>query len=298
MLINNLGEFGLIERFRNKIKTDPSVIVGSGDDCAVLAFDKQHYQLFTCDLISEGVDFKKSDNLELVGRKALAVSISDIAACGGIPRHAVVTLGVSPDMPVVQADALARGMFGLAKEYHVNIVGGDISKSAKLLIDVSILGTVEKGSLVLRSGAKAGDLILVSGSLGGSIKGKHLKFTPRLKEARFLVNKFKINAMIDISDGLIQDLGHILKQSRKGALLYAQNIPLSRNSSGLRDALSSGEEFELLFTAAKDQAEKIMRQKSWRFSVIGEIMPQGHGLKLKQKNGQSLAVKSSGYRHF
>ncbi|MDP2044320.1 MAG: thiamine-phosphate kinase [Candidatus Omnitrophota bacterium] len=301
MRLKDIGEFGLIERFRKSIKTDASVVVGSGDDCAVLKLDRNNYQLFTCDMIIEGIDFKKTDNLSLVGRKALAISISDIAACAGVPKHAVVSLGVSPDMPVAKIDCLAKGLFDLAKKYRINIVGGDISASDRLLIDVSMLGVVEKKNLCLRRGARVGDLIMVTGAFGGAIKGKHLKFTPRLKEARFLVNNFKINSMIDVSDGLAQDLGHILKQSSVGAVLYELQIPLSKEARTPADALCSGEEFELLFTASRDQASRIIRlQKNtgYRFSVIGEIMPRVLGLRLVNSKNEYAQIKSRGYRHF
>jgi len=298
MRLKDIGEFGLIKRFQKKIKTDASVIKGSGDDCAVLKLNKGNYQLFTCDMIIEGIDFKKTDNLELVARKALAISISDIAACGGVPRHAVVSLGVSPNMPVNQVDCLAKGLFGLAKKYRINIVGGDISSSTKLLIDVSMLGTVEKKNLCLRVGAKVGDIIMVTGALGGSIKGKHLKFIPRLEEARFLVRNFKVNSMIDISDGLTQDLGHILAQSRVGGVLYESLIPLSKEAKGITDALSSGEEFELLFTVSREQANKIIKNTKYRFRAIGEIMPKAFGLRLINCKNEYTQLKFSGYKHF
>jgi thiamine-monophosphate kinase len=280
MRLKEIGEFGLIKRFQEQIKTDRSVFKGSGDDCAVLKLDNADYELFTCDMIIEGVDFRKTDNLKDVGRKALAVSISDIAACGGIPRHALVSLGLPKNMLVRQVDLLAKGLFDLAREYKINIVGGDISRSDKLIIDVSMLGEVEKDKLCLRRGARYGDIIMITGSLGGSIKGKHLKFNPRLDEARFLVNNFKIHSMIDISDGLIQDLGHILKQSSCGAVLYESLIPLSKEAKGVEEALCSGEEFELLFTAPRDQASKIIKSSKYHFRVIGEVMPESFGLRL------------------
>lgn len=301
MRLKDIGEFGLIKRFRKSIKTDASVVVGSGDDCAVLKLDKNNYQLFTCDMIIEGIDFKKTDNLRLVGRKALAVSISDIAACAGLPKHALVSLGVSPNMPVAKIDCLAKGLFDLAKKYRINIVGGDISASAKLLIDVSMLGIVEKKNLCLRRRARVGDMIMVTGAFGGAIKGKHLKFIPRLKEARFLVNNFKINSMIDVSDGLIQDLGHILEQSSVGAVLYESQIPLSKEARTPADTLCSGEEFELLFTASRDQAKKIIKlQKNtgYRFSAIGKIMPKAFGLRLINYKNEYAQIKARGFRHF
>jgi thiamine-monophosphate kinase len=298
MYLKEIGEFGLIKRFRKKIKTDSSVVKGSGDDCAVLKLDKKNYQLFTCDMIIEGVDFRKIDNLKSVGRKALAISISDIAACGGIPQHAVVALGLPKNMQVKQVDMLAKGLFDLAKKFKINIVGGDISASAKLAIDVSMLGKVEKNKLCLRQGAKVGDLIMVTGKFGGSIKGKHLTFTPRLKEARFLVDNFKINSMIDVSDGLIQDLGHILEQSLAGGIIYESLIPLSKEAQSIEEALCSGEEFELLFTASRDQASKIIKSSKYRFRVIGEIMPKSFGLRIINLKNNYLKLSCRGFRHF
>ncbi|MDO8489731.1 MAG: thiamine-phosphate kinase [Candidatus Omnitrophota bacterium] len=298
MRLNEIGEFGLIKRFKRMIKTDSSVIKGSGDDCAVLKLDEFNYQLFTTDMIIEGVDFKKNENLKLVGRKSLAISISDVAACGGIPRHAVVAFGLPKNMQVNQVDLLAKGIFDLAKEFNVNIVGGDISAADKLIINVSMLGNVEKNKLCLRLGAKKGDIIMVTGEFGGSIKGKHLKFTPRLKEARFLVDNFKINSMIDVSDGLIQDLGHILEQSSVGAVLYESLIPLSKQAKSPEDALCSGEEFELLFTAPRDQANKIIKNSKYHFKVIGEIMPKAFGLRLIDLKNKYSKLRTLGYTHF
>ncbi|MFA5223568.1 MAG: thiamine-phosphate kinase [Candidatus Omnitrophota bacterium] len=313
MRLSEIGEFGLIKSFRKQIKTDHSVFMGSGDDCAVLKLNSSSYQLFTCDMIIEGVDFRKTDDLESVGRKALAISISDIAACAGIPRHAVISLGLPKNMQVEEVDLLAKGVFDLAKKYKINIVGGDISASAKLIIDVSMLGEVKKNKLCLRRGARPGDIIMVTGSFGGSIKGKHLKFTPRLEEANFLVNNFKINSMIDVSDGLLQDLGHILEQSSAGAVLYESLIPLSRDAKNTEEALCSGEEFELLFTVSRKQANRIIKSSKYGFSVIGEIMPGSFGLRLidhknryskfslrdgycaEARTGRSL---KAGYRHF
>lgn len=298
MLIGKIGEFGLIERFRKLIKTDFSVIKASGDDCAVLAFDKDNWQLFTCDMIVEGQDFTANDNFRLIGRKALAVSISDIAACGGIPRYAVVSLAMPANTTVYAADNIMKGMVSIAGEYKVNIVGGDISRAPCLIIDVSMIGVVEKKHLVLRSGAKAGDIIFVTGSLGGSIKGKHLKFIPRIKEARYLVQNFKVNAMIDISDGLAQDLSHILKASKVGGRIYENLLPVSKEAKNRKDVLSGGEDFELLFTLPLKQAKKIITRNLKQFKPIGEIRDKQYGLKLIDKNNQEKDMPALGYRHF
>lgn len=229
-MINKLGEFGLIERIKKTIRNDSSVIKGPGDDCAVTKLDGKNYQLLTCDMLAEGVDFTRKDDPYLVGRKAIAVCLSDIAACAGLPRHCLISLGLPRNTSVNLVDKLFRGMRDIAKKYSVNIVGGDLSRARQIIINVSMCGVVEKKNLVLRNGAKKADIIFVTGTLGGSIFLKHLEFTPRLKEARYLVKNFKVNSMIDISDGLLQDLGHILDSSNAGAMIYEDLIPLSKSA--------------------------------------------------------------------
>ena len=297
-MINKLGEFGLIERFRKSIRTDASLVESSGDDCAVIKFDKRRHMLFTCDMLVEGVDFISQEDPYLVGRKSLAVSISDIAACAGIPRWCLIALGLPIRTRLSYADRLFKGMRDIARAFRINIAGGDLSRAPKLTVDVSMLGLVKKEELVLRSGAAQGDAILVTGSLGGSLSGKHLRFTPRVKEARFLSENFKINAMIDISDGLIQDLGHILKASRVGAVVYADCLPFSKQARGLSDVLYSGEDFELLFTISFLQARKLMAAKPRDYHLIGEVVAEKKGLILIDKNGRRLALKAGGFRHF
>jgi len=298
MRISNLGEFSLIERFRKRIKTDSSVVKGSGDDCAVIKFTKVKHLLFSCDMIAEGVDFTLKDNPYLVGKKALAESISDIAACGGIPRYAVVALGLPKNISLRTIDKIAQGIFDLAREFKINIVGGDISRAAKLIFDVSILGEVEKKCCVLRGGAKRGDIIFVSGELGGSIRGKHLSFIPRIKEARYLVKNFKVNSMIDISDGLAGDLGHILKQSKVGAVIYEDLIPVSKEARGLKDALYMGEDFELLFTLPLKEARRLLKKKLAIFRPIGKIVDKKPGLVLIDTKNREKKIASRGFQHF
>jgi len=298
MLIKDIGEFGLIQRIKKQIKFDSSVIVGPGDDCAVVEFSKKEYLLFTCDMLIEGIDFTRKVDPRLIGRKALAVSLSDIAACGGKPRYALVSLGLPKRTSLKIADGIIKGILDLAEEFKVNIVGGDLSRADKITLDVSVTGVVKKPQLVLRSGAKKGDVIFVSGPLGGSLKGKHLDFTPRVKEAEILVNNFKLNSMIDISDGLVQDLNHILESSSAGAVIYEELIPISKEASGLDDALYSGEDFELLFTASSQEAKKIFYRYPQQFNPIGEIMPEKFGLRLmdRKKKGRKLPLK--GFIHF
>lgn len=298
MLVSKLGEFGLIEKFRKSIKTDSSVIKGSGDDCAVLAFDKHNYQLFTCDMIVEGVDFTPQDDRYWVGRKALSVSISDIAACGGIPRYCVVSLGMTKDTRVNDIDKIRKGFRAIANKFNVNVVGGDISRAPCLVIDVSVLGIVEKECLALRSGAQIDDRIFVTGSLGGSIRGKHLKFTPRIKESRYLVKNYMVHSMIDVSDGLAQDLHHIVQASNAGAVLYETLIPVSKDAKGLEDALTGGEDFELIFTLPPKEAKKLIEKNPLRFKMIGEIVDKKYGVKLLDKNGIFNKLTHKGFQHF
>jgi thiamine-monophosphate kinase len=298
MLISKIGEFGLIERIKKLVKTGPLVIKGIGDDCAVLRFDRNKYLLSTCDMIVEGVDFTRKDSPYLIGRKSLAVSISDIAACAGYPRYALISMGIPRNSTVEFIDKILKGIVDLAKAYKIDIVGGDLSRAEKLIIDVNVLGFVEKINLVLRGGAKVGDIIFASGTLGGSILGRHLKFSPRIKEARYLVNNFKINAMIDVSDGLAQDLSHILKESEVGALIYEVLIPQSNQASDLEDALYSGEDFELLFTMSRKEARKLFSRRSKIFTPIGEIVERKYGFRLMDKINRERVIKPEGFRHF
>lgn len=293
-----IGEFGLIERFRKLIKLDSSVIKGSGDDCAVIRHSRDQYLLFTCDMIVEGVDFLAYHHPGLIGRKALAISISDIAACGGIARYCVVSLGLPKKISPARVMRLAEGMLNLAREYDINVVGGDISRAPVLTIDVSMIGFVKREHLALRNAAKKGDIIFTTGPLGGSIRGKHFNFIPRVREARFLTADFKIHAMIDISDGLAQDLGHILSASGVGAAIYESLIPVSAQAHGLREALYMGEDFELLFTLSRKDAARLMRQKKYKFFPLGEILDKKYGLKLLDAKGREKKIQPEGYRHF
>ena len=169
-------------------------------------------------------------------------------------------------------------------------------------IDVFLCGQVEHKNLILRSKAKKGDCIFVTGALGSSQSGRHLNFTPRIKEARYLVSNYPLHAMMDISDGLVSDLNHILKQSNKGAILDENNIPVSDYCKSIDAAFYTGEDFELLFTLPKKHVSRLL--SSWPFkkrtalSCIGEITAAGTGLKLKAKNGILKKIKLGGYRHF
>ncbi|MBF0485309.1 MAG: thiamine-phosphate kinase [Candidatus Omnitrophica bacterium] len=296
-----LGEFGLIDRLKRFQNLSLRVVKGMGDDAAVLSLDSKHYQLFTTDMIVEGVHFLKGERAFDVGHKALACNISDIAAMGGWATFAVVSLGLPSGTPVQYVEKIYAGMAALAKKFHVSIVGGDTVKADKLTINIALLGEVEKKNLVTRDGAKPGDVIFVTGRLGGSFKSrKHLTFLPRVAEARFLVEAFKPHAMMDISDGLLGDLGHILKASRAGAVLEEKLIPCAKGAS-LTEALSQGEDFELLFTCSSVKASKLLeyttKHKAFPFYKVGRIIAQPNKLFLEGKNGLRL-VKPRSFTHF
>ncbi|MFH1782802.1 MAG: thiamine-phosphate kinase [Candidatus Omnitrophota bacterium] len=300
MILRDLGEFNLIDRIKKDISKSSSVIKGIGDDTAVLRYKKGKFLLFTIDMLIEGRHFTKKLDPYLVGKKALSVSISDIASMGGIPTNFLVSLGVKSGLDVKYIDRLYRGMKDVAKRFNINLVGGDTVKSEKIIIDIALLGEVKKKDLTLRSNAKDKDLIFLTGDIGGSIKNKHFNFTPRIKEAQFLVKNFKISSMIDVSDGLSQDLGHILKASSVGGVIHEEKIPLSKDARDFNSSLSDGEDFELVFTLPKKEGLRLM--KIWpfktRLSNIGEITSSNKGIMLVLKDGKISKLKVKGYTHF
>ncbi|MBI3318133.1 MAG: thiamine-phosphate kinase [Candidatus Omnitrophica bacterium] len=289
--VSQVGEEGLIERIKRSIRTDSGVIRGIGDDCAVLKGPSGRHLLFASDMLVERVHFLRSSPPEKVGWKALAVNVSDIAAMGGLPRHAVVSLGLPPQTPVAWVDRLYRGLRRCARRFGVNLVGGDTNRSDRLVIDVAILGEVEPSRVVYRAGARAGDWLLVTGRLGGAVRsGRHLTFIPRVREARALTQKGRLHAMIDLSDGLSADLSRLCRASGLGALLDASRVPRRRGVS-LRAALTEGEDFELLMAAPPREARRLLRWAKWHLRCglheIGRVVPRRGG-----------SVLPAGFRHF
>lgn len=302
MKIKDLGEIGLIERISKGIKLDRTVVKGIGDDTAVIEWSRDKYMLYTCDMLVEDVHFtRRSATPFEIGWKALGRNISDIAAMGGIPRYAVVSVGIDPDTKVSFVDGLYRGIKAIAGKFKINIVGGDMSKSKKTVVDISLIGEVEKKNLVTRSGAKPGDLIFVTGSIGGSIKGKHLRFTPRVRQARMLVENFKINAMIDITDGLLLDLWRVLAASKVGARLEKSLIPISADAVSFEKAITDGEDFELLFTIDRKNAKRFLKKGFLNMgspvTLIGEITEKREGYTMVS-GGIPRRIGPKGYLHF
>jgi thiamine-monophosphate kinase len=304
-----MNEFELIRRLTASAPNNPSVVVGPGDDCAVLDIGLPDRQLlFKTDAVVEGIHFKRETPPEKIGHKALARCLSDIAAMAGTPAAALITLALPRDFAPDFVEAIYSGLNALARRHDVAIVGGETTTNPeRILISVALLGFVPKGKAVLRSGAKAGDAIFVTGQLGGSLAGKHLEFEPRLAEARWLAENFHLHAMIDISDGLAGDLPHVLTASHVGAELLAKAIPVSREArtakpdSPLLAALTDGEDFELLFAVASGDAVPLLdawkkQFPSLRLSCIGKITA-GEGITLRDKEGVRQ-LKAHGYVHF
>ena len=259
-----MTENELIKRLTANLPTDETVVVGTGDDCAVLNIG-DHMILYKTDATVEGVHFKKNTIPELIGHKALARPLSDIAAMGGTPTHSLITLGTNPEITSEYIERLYEGLKRCAEKHNVNIVGGETTTLTNLTLSICLLGAVENP--ITRVGSKAGDAIFVSGELGGSIIEHHLNFTPRLEQGRWLAKEFDLHAMIDLSDGLATDLHHLLGKNL-GADLLASAIPIS-NSAKLRAkeapsgktallaALTDGEDYELLFTLPGKDAIKL-----------------------------------------
>ena len=290
-----MNEFDFITQIRALARRDVRVPVGIGDDAAVLRFSKDRELLFTTDMLIEGRHFKlKEASAFEIGRKAMAVNLSDIAAMGGVPTLAVVAVGLPKKCMGRFAKELYRGLRSLEKKFHVAVVGGDTNASEKVIVSVALLGQVEKGRALLRSGARVGDALCVSGTLGGSyVSKKHLNFTPRVKEARYLAKNFKVHALMDISDGLASDARRICEQSGVGALLDERSIPVARAAKNVAQALNDGEDFELLFTLSQKEASRLPRF----YRVLGRVMPKKHGLKLLKKNGVVVSLRG-GFDHF
>ena len=309
-----MNEFDLIHRLTRALPTNPSVVVGAGDDCAVLdAGVPDRLLLFKTDAVVEGVHFASGTAPEKVGHKALGRCLSDIAAMAGTPSAALITIALPIDFSPEYVDGIYTGLNALARRHQVAVVGGETTTNpGGILISVALLGWVPRGKGVLRSGAEVGDAIFVTGELGGSLAGKHLEFEPRLAEARWLAQEFSLHAMLDISDGLAGDLRHILTASRVGAELLATAIPVSRESRRaakaapstkppLLAALTDGEDFELLFTVASRDAVPVLDAWKKQFpdlalACIGKIKA-GEGITIRDKQGVR-PLTAHGYVHF
>ena len=301
-------EFDFIEWLRSQTSAQPDVALGVGDDAAILR-PPTAQQVLTTDLLLEGVHFElNSATFEQIGRKSLAVSLSDVAAMGATPTVAVLNFAFPRQLAFADAQAVFRGALQLAREHNVAIVGGDTNRwSEKLVVGSTVLGRLDHAGWKI-SGAQPGDIVLVSGELGGSLLGKHLDFTPRCQLAVELANRYQIHAATDISDSLSIDLNEIALQSELGITIQAEAIPLAlaatqraaqSGRTPLDHALYDGEDFELLLTVSPETARAILRDKilSTTLTEIGRVH-EGPGQLLIAREGvaaELLPIK--GYEH-
>ena len=335
MKIEQLGEFGLIERIRAALpQPGTGVIMGIGDDVAVLEGSPQSVWLATCDVQVEGAHFlRDAISPRSLGRKSLAINLSDIASAGGTPRYALVSLGLPGGLEAGFIDELYAGLREGGIEFGVDIVGGNISRCRLgIFIDVFLLGETTRENVVLRSGAAVGDLIMVTGSVGDAAAGVALLLdsgltanaaytataltrrdcpTPRVREGKLIGSLRQASAMIDVSDGIAGDLHHICEKSGVSVRVLAAQLPVSPDNRALARAargdewhfaLHGGEDYELLFTAppgrAKRLAQRITAETGTPVSIIGEILVGGEPPELVLPDGTVRPLEESGWDHF
>lgn len=302
-----MSEGALIDWLRRRINPADNVLLGPGDDAAVLAADEDGRVVVTADAFLEGTHFAPEDEPARIGHKVIAASVSDIAAMGCEPAASFVTLGMSRSRGEAFVRGLGEAMIAAAEKYGAPIAGGDVTSwDAPICVSVTVLGRTGGHEPALRSGAQPGDRLFVTGALGGSLLGKHLDAEPRVREALFLNREIGVSAMIDVSDGLSTDLNHIANESGAGAVVREAAIPISDAARELASqdgrpaiehALDDGEDFELLFTAGPENAERL--RGSWPFDVpvteIGEIT--GGDVVIERADGSRVTLAPRGYEH-
>lgn len=293
------GENRIVAEITRGLPLGAEVRVGAGDDCAVIGGAREaRWQLLKTDVVIEGVHFLPGEDPRRVGWKALSRALSDIAAMGGVPGHVLITLAARPETELAWVKGLYAGLKCAARKFGAGIVGGETSRSpGPIFLNVALTGWVERQRCVLRSGGKAGDAVFVTGRLGGSIAAKHLDFTPRLIEARWLTEHFKPRAMMDLSDGLAADLPRLAAASGCGFEIFEESIPRSRGCS-VEQALADGEDYELLFTIAPRDVPSL--ESAWRkrfprlpLTRIGVLTPQ-----TASSEAARIANSPHGHNHF
>lgn len=330
MNLKEIGEFGLIDLLKEDTITDPAnVVTGIGDDAAVLLSTPRQLQLLTTDMMVEEIHFRLTTTTPWqLGYKSVAVNISDIAAMGGLPRHAVISIAIPPYIDIAFIAALYKGMKEICHEHGVNIVGGDtVSSPGGLVINVALLGEVEPTHLLKRSGAEVGDLVVVTGTLGNSGAGlellsranwedydfawplvtAHLTPRPQVKAGRVLAAAGASSAD-DISDGLASEVNEIAKASNVGIRVYADKIPLSgslREAAALigkpavHYALYGGEDYQLLTTITPARYQAALAEEAGvPLTVVGEVVAAEEGILLIGTDGTSQKLVPGGYNHF
>jgi thiamine-monophosphate kinase len=263
MKLREIGEDRLLDQLLPRLPLGKTVVAGAGDDCAVVEiFAGRNFLVLKTDCIVEGVHFLSGADPVDVGWKAIMRPFSDFAATSALPLFALITLIASKQTEVEWARKLYGGLRRAAKQFDVSIVGGETSSSpGPIVISVSVAGFVESDRWMSRRGGKVGDDLFVTGQLGGAIKQKHLRFIPRIAESRWLTKHFSIQAMMDLSDGLGIDLPRLARASKVGFKIETENLPLAPGAK-IGDAISEGEDYELLFAISPRQSKRL--QTEWR----------------------------------
>lgn len=332
MKISEYGEFKLIEKIaRDTIYDSQRVVVGIGDDTAAEKVNPGHLLLSTCDALVDGVHFLLDKiSPRQLGRKGVAVNLSDIAAMGGKPTSILITLALPRDTAVNWVEDLYVGIKEMCSLYKVNIMGGDMVSSPVVSISITALGEVKPENLIKRAGACVGDAVMVTGPLGDSGGGleiikrglekepywsklveKHLNPIPQVLEGQYLAKTGYVTSMNDISDGLASEIREISEASRVGIELWEERIPYSSllleaaerlAISPIKLALSGGEDYQLVFTCKSNRVKELMKSFTREFSrelyLIGEIKPAEYGIKLRSIDGQCKELLARGYNHF
>jgi thiamine-monophosphate kinase len=309
----------LISRIRGQARRRPGLAAGIGDDCAILQIPTGHQALVTTDFSLEGVHFRREWHpAEAVGHRCLARGLSDIAAMGGSPVAAFLSLALPPNLPQSWVNQFVKGLLGLADKFEVSLAGGDTAQSpVGVLADIVVVGSVPKGKAILRSGARPGDRVYVTGALGGSaaalellLSGRKLRPTdfprhfypsPRIEVSQFLRANHLASAMIDLSDGLSTDLAHICEESGVGAEIHADRVPRATISKPTREvdlkfALHGGEDYELLFTVPGNK--RVPAQIAGvAVTQIGHTT-RGKNVVLMNSDGVEVKFRPQGWEHF
>ena len=283
----SLKELEWVDFLKEKVKKGKDVIVGIGDDCALVNAGRQNL-LLKSDLFIEGVHFRlKETNFKTIGMRAVGRVISDFAACAGVPKFIGISAGIPAYINERQLINILAGILHYSKKYKFSLVGGDTARSSRLFLDIWAIGATNR--FIRRSTARAGDYIFTSGRLGE--RKFNQNFEPRIKEAQYLANNFKVNAIIDISDGFVLDLYRILKESKKGALLYKNKIPVTKGELDYY----RGEDYELIFTV--DNTESRLEFLKNKFYFVGIIKNRSYGYKI-QIDSKIYRIEPKGYLHF
>ena len=324
------GEKNLIDLLIEGSKLSPSVIVGPGDDCALIETGRGEDLLVTTDMMIEGVHFERAwFEAEDLGHKLLVRSLSDIAACGGTPLYYTLSIGIPVDGCSDFIKGFSRSLRRLEGRFSLSLTGGDVcATEERLFLDLQMLGRVEKGRFLSRAGASPGESIFLTGDIGGALLGLRIlretddqrihasrlaKLTrpePRVDFGKELSRERIPGAVIDVSDGLSTDLGHLCRASQVGAIIEEESLPLSDHlldpplplgEDPSSFAAASGEEYELLFTApggSRATLDRIAAETDTPVTIIGEVVEAAEGLRIRAKNGSTRRIEETGWDHF